>query len=272
MKGVANTAFYCCGVRMLDMERAEPICGDRYAERFMTDHGRAVFEQFGNFKYPNGSNIARARIIDDILRSRLAADTDVQIILIGAGFDSRAYRLNGGHWIELDDPGLIDFKNERLPVTECANPLTRIPIDFTRQPLREVLAKLASDRQSLIVAEGVFVYLAPHAITELIASLHRLLPDHELICDLMQRRFLARYSRAIHDKIAALGAEFRYVVDEPAALFLDSGYRIDTQISVVSRASDLGAIDIPGWLLRYFLRTLATGYRVYVLRPSVQAE
>jgi len=32
---LSNTAFYCCGVRMLDAEQEFSLCGDHYAERFL---------------------------------------------------------------------------------------------------------------------------------------------------------------------------------------------------------------------------------------------
>jgi len=64
MKPVSRTAFYCTGVRALDARRATAACADQYAERFM-EH----------------------RIIDDLLRDRLADHNDLRIVIIGAGFD-----------------------------------------------------------------------------------------------------------------------------------------------------------------------------------------
>jgi O-methyltransferase involved in polyketide biosynthesis len=36
VKPVSKTAYYCCGVRALDAAAPSSLCGDRYAERFMT--------------------------------------------------------------------------------------------------------------------------------------------------------------------------------------------------------------------------------------------
>lgn len=46
MKPISKTAFYCCGVRMLDAKRSNPVCGDVYAEGFMNGDGLRIFEAF----------------------------------------------------------------------------------------------------------------------------------------------------------------------------------------------------------------------------------
>ena len=68
MDPIAKTAYYCCGVRMLDAQSADPICGDHLAERFMDAAARDLFRPFECFRAPNRSNAARHRIIDDLLK------------------------------------------------------------------------------------------------------------------------------------------------------------------------------------------------------------
>jgi len=96
MNPISQTAFYCCGIRMQDAQSGHPICDDRYAARFMDERGLEIFRRFGGERRPNASNVARARYIDDLLRSYLAQDPHLQIVLLGCGFDSRAFRLSGG--------------------------------------------------------------------------------------------------------------------------------------------------------------------------------
>ncbi|HKG45421.1 MAG TPA: hypothetical protein VKB02_01745 [Pyrinomonadaceae bacterium] len=44
MKPISKTAFYCCGVRMQDAERDNPVCGDTYAKAFMNEQGLQILE------------------------------------------------------------------------------------------------------------------------------------------------------------------------------------------------------------------------------------
>lgn len=46
MKPIANTAFYCCGVRMQDAENENPMCGDVFAKEFMDERGLVIFSSF----------------------------------------------------------------------------------------------------------------------------------------------------------------------------------------------------------------------------------
>lgn len=100
---------------MQDAENEKSVCRDVYAKDFMDARGLDILAAFKAEKNPNAGNVARHRIIDDIVRAELLNRPELQIILIGAGFDSRAYRLDGGSWIELDEPQIIAYKNERLP-------------------------------------------------------------------------------------------------------------------------------------------------------------
>ena len=104
MKPISRTAFYSCGVRMQDAERSTSVCGDSYAKAFMNEEGLRILEAFQDETSPNASNVARHRIIDDFLRQELLANPSLCVVIIGAGFDSRAFRLKGGTWVELDEP------------------------------------------------------------------------------------------------------------------------------------------------------------------------
>ena len=135
MKPVSKTAFYCTGVRALDARQANPACGDQYAERFMDEEAWKAFEPFRRFTGPNISNAARHRMIDDLLRDRLSAAPALEVVIIGAGFDSRAFRLAGGRWLEVDEPQVFAWKEPRLPAAGSQNPLTRLAVDFETDSL-----------------------------------------------------------------------------------------------------------------------------------------
>jgi len=135
MKPISKTAVYCCGVRMQDAERDKPVCGDTYAKVFMNEQGLQILEAFKDETRANTSNVGRHRIIDDLLRQELGANPNLTVVIIGAGFDTRAFRLNGGTWVELDEPQVIAYKDERLPASSSDNELHRISIDFATDSL-----------------------------------------------------------------------------------------------------------------------------------------
>ena len=253
---------------MRDAESSKPVCGDNYAKVFMNEEGLRILETFKDEKGPNSFNVARHRCIDDFLREELSANPNVTVVIIGAGFDSRAYRLNGGTWVELDEPQVITYKNERLPISSCENEVHRIAIDFSTESLAEELSPFSNRRPVLVVIEGVFMYLEEETIRQLLQTLHQVFPKHKLICDLMTRKFFERYGRNIHEKLTGLGASFKFTADEPEALFVQSGYRRVGWFSMVERAMGFESKKIPRFLVQTFLRTLATGYAIYVFEAQ----
>lgn len=263
MKPISNTAFYCCGVRMQDAARPKPICGDNFAKAFMDERGLAILEKFKDEKYPSISSAVRHRIIDDMLRAWLGEDPRLTVIIIGAGFDSRAFRLPGGSWIEVDEPQVIEYKNARLAAAAAPNPLTRIPIDFANESLEAKLAPYAGRDPVAIVIEGVFMYLADDTTVDLLRSLQRLFPRHRLVCDLMTRRFFEKYSRTLYERIQELGASFAKLRDAPAELFIANGYRILTARSIVAAALRFTGVPIPEFLAKTLLRRMTLGYRIF---------
>jgi methyltransferase (TIGR00027 family) len=269
MKPISQTAFYCCGVRMLDAERAAPVCGDVYAKAFMNEQGLKILETFKDETGPNSSNVARHRIIDDLLRQELAADPNLRVVLIGAGFDTRAYRLKGGTWIELDEPQVIAYKNERLPVANSDNELHRVAIDFATDSLEDKLMPFTGrDGPVVVVVEGVFMYLEQQAIEQLLQTLRRLFPQHKLICDLMTRKFFEKYGRTIHEKLTGMGATFKFTVENPKEIFVKNGYEPVAQVSIVVKSTEFDSRKVPKILFKTLLRTLASGYAIYVFEAK----
>ncbi len=165
-------------------------------------------EEFKSFTPANGSNAARHAIIDEHLRRAIAEDPQATIVIIGAGFDTRAFRLRGGQWFEFDEPEILTYKESRLPAGEAPNPLRRIAIEFARERLADKLALIAAPSSVHIIVEGVLMYLSHEQRLSLLNTLADRFPHHTIYCDLMRKNFFEKYSRDIHEKIVGMGATF----------------------------------------------------------------
>ncbi len=117
-----------------------------------------------------GGIMARKCYIDD--KAKEAADGDVEAVVnLGAGFDTRAFRLPAladiPTW-EVDQPQTIDTKRSRLEklFQEIPPHITLAPIDFDHEDLATVLAShgCEPDRKSFYVWEGVTQYLTEAGI------------------------------------------------------------------------------------------------------------
>lgn len=260
---ISKTAYYTLGVRAWDARQPKPVCGDNLASTFMNDEAEAVWQEFKNLVRPNTSNASRHTIIDQDLQKELNTAPDAQVIIIGAGFDTRAFRIDNGRWIEIDEPSIIEYKNDKLPATKAPNALLRVAISFSDESLSEKLSPFKTDTRTFIILEGVLMYLSEKEQEELLGALQLHFKSHVIYCDLMRESFFNRYSQEVHKKIQALGASFRSMVEQPERLFLDSGYRVLFQTSIPLYAARNAKIGIPAFIVRFFLGTLRDGYCIW---------
>jgi methyltransferase (TIGR00027 family) len=117
-----------------------------------------------------GVQIARTRFIDDALRDALAQGIE-QVVILGAGLDTRAYRLAGLERVrvfEVDLPSVQASKKRKLQKRTGSLPqqVTFLPIDFDTQSLEAVFTGTSFDpaRRAIFIWEGVTQYLSAEAV------------------------------------------------------------------------------------------------------------
>ncbi len=268
MKPISKTAYYTAGIRMLDAQLPRPICNDHLAHVFMNEEGNAILNETRQYPGARISNVQRHQIIDALLTKELEKNSRQKIILIGAGLDTRAFRLQGGNWLEVDEPEMITYKESKLPQANCPNPLQRMAVNFGAEKVEERLQEFKTEEQVVIVMEGVFMYLNENQITTHLKAIETLFPNHTLICDLLTKRFFNFFSRKLHSKLSGLGANFNFMPKNPQGIFLQNGYTQQEKISIVQTAIDKGNIKIPfvPWL--FMKNTLRWGYTINVLEKK----
>jgi len=125
---------------------AERVCHDPYAIRFISQ-GVLDFAAHNPEKYkafvarnerlvPGASNsiVARVRFFDDIVKFSID-DGIEQLVILGAGYDTRAYRIEGMNKIkvfEIDHPATQKIKIEKIKEIFNSLPdhVTYIPLDL----------------------------------------------------------------------------------------------------------------------------------------------
>jgi methyltransferase (TIGR00027 family) len=163
-----------------EKKTGERICYDPYARKFIHPAfyylGR-LFAGYGERRGPGVLNflVARCRYIDDYLAECLA-DGIEQLVILGAGLDSRAYRcekLSGRVRVfEVDHPATQRDKIRKVQKTFGSLPghVVFVPIDFNEENLRKLL-DFGYDRRkrTLFIWEGVVHYLTAGAVDQTLA-------------------------------------------------------------------------------------------------------
>lgn len=125
------------------------------------------------------SGVVRTRFIDDAVREALENGIG-QLVLLGAGFDSRPYRLPEASGIavyEVDHPATQAVKRARLAQSPAGGAETHfVAVDFERQDFEAALrrAGFQTSAPAVFVWEGVVSYLSAGAVDENFARLERL--------------------------------------------------------------------------------------------------
>ncbi len=117
--------------------------------------------------------IARTAYFDRVFSAALG-DQIPQIVLLGAGYDSRAYRYSrlnrASRIMELDIAPTQNRKRECLKRAKIEIPerVAFVPIDFAKESIQDALAKAGYETQkrTLFIWEGVTYYLDARAVDE----------------------------------------------------------------------------------------------------------
>ncbi|MGC3994686.1 MAG: SAM-dependent methyltransferase [Propionicimonas sp.] len=121
-----------------------------------------------------GGIVMRARYIDDVVTA-WADSGQTQLVILGAGLDTRAQRLpalSGTTVFEVDLPRIQRDKQRALAgVRPLAADVRYLPVDLGRQTLSEPLRAAGFDpeRPALFVWEGVTQYLDERAVRSTLA-------------------------------------------------------------------------------------------------------
>jgi methyltransferase (TIGR00027 family) len=171
----------------------ERLFADPLAEHFLRWWGRALLivarmpfarrllERVVDLRWPGArtSAIARTRLIDDAVCMAMH-DGVGQLVLLGAGFDTRPYRLTTvrrARILEVDQPATQKRKMQGIESgfgSSAAN-VVYVPVDFQTETVDSALRANGFDAEtrSFVVWEGVTNYLSGGAVDVTLRSIAR---------------------------------------------------------------------------------------------------
>ena len=178
---------------------------------------------------------SRTTFYDEALERHLAGID--QLVILGAGFDTRAYRLPEGTRVrcfEIDAPETQAFKREMLKKAGVdTTRVTFVPADFEEEDWFEKLvdAGFEPDKPSLFTWESVTMYLDRETVESTLRKIARTAAGSVVAFDYFSaelidsRTLFMRYARAV---INATGEPWHFGIDntplarERVAAFLES--------------------------------------------------
>ena len=262
----STTATWVAALRGLGGARRDAIVDDPIAERLLPQPYRAlvaaarrapgamtaIHRLADAWTEGRARHMAfRTRAIDDAIGVAVARGAR-QLVILGAGLDARAWRLDGLDDVvvyEVDHPSTQAYKRERVRALPArARAVRFVSVDFGRDRLDDALAAAGHDAAipTVLVWEGVTMYLPVAAIEATLAAVARRSAARST---LLTTYFVAGASapdtRALLRLVALVGEPIvtRFDPESFAALAAAHGF---------SRTADEGD---PEWAARYLGRT-----------------
>ncbi|HEY7019716.1 MAG TPA: SAM-dependent methyltransferase [Ktedonobacterales bacterium] len=221
---VALTAQLTAKARAIESQRADALFHDPWAELFAGRAGDAWLarQQSG---YPGLPLILRTRFFDDFFAERMGDVSLRQVVLLAAGYDTRAYRLawpKGTRLYELDQPMVLARKETLLQRAGATLLCERIAIgaDLAADWSAPLLASgFTLERPSIWLLEGLLMYLTRIEAETAINSITRLTSQNSWMgMDLLNSATLTSpWTQERIARLAQRGMPWQFGIDDPRA-------------------------------------------------------
>lgn len=240
----SKTALMVAAYRARASRATDPLFVDPWAAAIAGDEGEAIACAL-DAKFPPMELWLTLRVayLDRLVHHAVDRLSIRQIVILGAGYDTRAARLPraGARYFEVDHPATQAAKRARLAE------LRDYPVDnaiyascnFEREdPIERLVAcGFRTDEPALVIWEGVVPYLTEDAVRATATRLAGALDPRSLIAfDHVGKKFAAGASSTAGDAetrafVGDLGEPIRFGIDDPLPLLHACGFRWVRSIS-----------------------------------------
>lgn len=251
----ATTALFVAAVRARESKRKDHLFIDDLASTLAGPEGTA---QLGSAELNPASNYhrdsfpyleVRTRYFDDWLLGAVNGGKATQVVLLGAGMDTRAFRLDwpkGVKLWEIDTRELFAIKESRLRAARARPQCERLTVtaDLGSSEWTASLrnAGLRNSDSTVWLAEGLFQYLSKETVDQILEGAASLsLSGSFFGADIISEEYIRRASnRPVMGRRAKRGVPWTFGTDNPDELFLAHGWTVDEDVTALDAAVALG--------------------------------
>jgi methyltransferase (TIGR00027 family) len=250
LRDVFDTALWVALDRARETERRRPLFRDPFARRLAGVRGAHIARTLrrGRQSWPV---VVRTAVFDDLILRTIAREGVTCVLNLAAGLDTRPYRFDlptNLRWVEVDLPGIVDYKARLLDDERPRCRLQRVAVDLTDSAARQhLLDQIAPAGPTLVVCEGLLVYLTRDNVAALGRDLAAQPAIRWWLVDLAGPLFLQWGTRTLGDQLAAAGASFHFAPEEGPDVFRPLGWE---PVEVRSAWQEARRLGRESWFLR----------------------
>ena len=229
ISNVSDTARWVAFYRAMETERPDAVFRDPFARRLAGAKGEAIVQAMPEGRSMAWPLIVRTAVMDEIILREVRAGVD-QVVNLAAGLDTRPWRLPlppDMRWVDVDLPGILDEKLEAMSEERPVCRYEPVRMDLADEALRrDLFARLGnSGSRTLVVTEGLLIYLPPDAVAGLARDLHAQPAFALWLLDLASPQLLQMMEKNWAPVVRAGGAPFRFGPAENTRFFEPTGWR-----------------------------------------------
>lgn len=248
IRNISDTALWVAYYRALETERQDAVFRDPFARALAGERGERIAKAqpfTGKNSWPF---IARTVLFDRFVEQEVRAGADL-VLNLAAGLDTRPYRMDLPktlRWVEVDLPGILDYKEQVLGGATAVCRVERVRLDLSDEPGRRALFERLSAEASRVVTltEGLLIYLSPGEVASLARDLAAVKGFESWIVEVGSPGLLKMLQRQSGDAVNAGGASFKFAPPEGPAFFETCGWRVADVRSLLKAASALKRLPL----------------------------
>jgi methyltransferase (TIGR00027 family) len=248
VRDISDTARWVAYYRAQETDRPDALFRDPFARRLAGERGEAIAkaQTFGDRNA--WSFTARTCLFDQFITEAVRGGADL-VVNLAAGLDTRPYRMDLPktlRWVEVDLPGILDYKEGVLKGAAPVCALERVRLDLSDEAARRaVFARLASGAsRAVLMTEGLIIYLSSDQVASLARDLAAVPPFHTWITDLASPGLVKMMTARGGDMIAAAGAPFTFAPPEGPQYFVPLGWTPVKVSSLIKTAGRLNRLPL----------------------------
>lgn len=250
---IARLAAFC---RAIESERKKGRFRDPYARLLAGERGEEIVRALPGGNEKTWPTVLRTCIFDEIILRLVEKEEIDTVINLGAGLDTRPYRLElptSLNWIEADLSQLLDYKTEKLAEVQPICQLERIPLDITDGAARRTFLSQTKARKALVITEGLLTYLTEPQVVALVEDLHTQDTMHWWLAEFFTPRMLEQDKQG-WNTFTAESFHTHFAPAGGADFFRLHGWEVAEFRSMIAEGLRLRLPLQRAWLLRLLAR------------------
>ena len=253
IRNISDTALWVAVYRARETERHDALFRDPFARKLAGERGEQIARDLQAGQRYEWPYTARTVRFDQIITEQIKQGTDM-VINLAAGLCARPYRMDLPatlKWIEVDLPGMMDYKEEILGQEKPRCALERVRLDLADVAGRRALfQKVGSNaRKVLVLTEGLLIYLTRDEVSALGRDLAAQSSFRDWAIDLCSPGLLKMLQKNL-GALSEAGSPLKFGPEEGPEFFTPSGWKAAEVYSMLKTAAKLKRLP-------FFLRLVA---------------